>query len=121
MLRVQTQLMMAMRADLHSLSDKRQATTESVFRQSEALGEMVLALNNLQPTVMRLEGHVASMGQRLDRMEKRQATSDQWQDKTGARLDGLDQRFDRMEQRQDRMDGNIEAIMRHLGVEADPA
>lgn len=107
LLRAQTSLMMAMRKDLRSLNDKQEAIKGILYDQAEALGGMIITLTQLQPAVARLEGHVASMDRRFDRMEARQGR--------------MDQRFDRMEHRQDRMDRNVEAIMRHLGVEPDPS
>lgn len=121
LLRAQTSLMMAMRKDLRSLNDKQEAIKGILYDQAEALGGMIITLTQLQPAVARLEGRVASMDRRFDRMEERQDKADRRQDKADRRQDKADARLDRMEERQDRMDRNVEAIMRHLGVEPDPA
>lgn len=163
LLRAQTSLMMAMRKDLLGITAEQKTIKGILTDQAEALGGMIITLSQMQPTVARLEGHVASMDRRFDRLELRQDGADarldrmeQRQDRMDGRLDGIDGRldgidgrldgmdgrFDRingrldgmdgrldgidgrldgMGQQQGRLDRNVEAIMRHLGVEPDPS
>jgi uncharacterized protein (DUF3084 family) len=108
-LRAQTSLMMAMREDLLGISTEQQTIKKILAEQAKALGGMIITLNGLQPAVTRLDGRVAIMERRVDRIEQSQG-------RTERRLDKVDGRLGTMDSRQDRMDKNVEAIMRHLGI-----
>lgn len=115
--KAQTQMMIALRADQQGIAAKLHAQAETLAHQAAAIGDLVVSMNETQE-VMRglqidaydLKADVKTIKSDLGGMVLRQDRMDQ-------RMGNMEQRMERMEHRQDRMGQNIDAIMRHLGVE----
>jgi chromosome segregation ATPase len=110
LLKAQTSTMNALREDQHGLRGLVDQQAKVLVEQATAIGALVISVNQTQQDVHRVQSDVR--GLQIDMLDLR---TDVKMFKSDFRH--MAQRQDRTEARQDRMDKNLEAIMRHLGVE----
>jgi archaellum component FlaC len=99
LLKHQTQLMMALR-------EVQNGTNMTLGRQGEALGGMVIAINDLQGRVSGLDGRVLDLS----------VTVENEMAGVKGRLEGVEGRLEGVEGRLEGIGENITAIMRHLRI-----